>query len=240
MSYPAKRRRTATSVLSGDFDPRPTRDVLTSLLNGVPMPRPSEEEIQAKRERKKEKRERHERDRERDKAAREKEAERDKAPAKRVKTTHKSSDLPPPLPPSHASSSTDKPKAAPHAPPRTTASSFWQARPQIVIPSLQRSASFSPPPMPSSPPPTPGPSVSSRTSASSKRPYTPDDLDDLTDRAQSVENEMTAPKKERMGRGSPPPSEKLINLDAVHVLNERKTRSGKSFDAIGKGGDGWV
>ena len=30
-----RRRRTATSVLAGDFDPRPPRDVLTSLLNGV-------------------------------------------------------------------------------------------------------------------------------------------------------------------------------------------------------------
>ena len=40
--------------------------------------------------------------------------------------------------------------------------------------------------------------------------------------------------------GSPPPSEKLINLDQVTVLAERKTRSGKSFDAIGAGRDGWV
>ena len=40
--------------------------------------------------------------------------------------------------------------------------------------------------------------------------------------------------------GSPPPSGKLINLDFVPVLTERKTRSGKSFDAIGVGKDGWV
>jgi hypothetical protein len=40
--------------------------------------------------------------------------------------------------------------------------------------------------------------------------------------------------------GSPPPSEKLINLDAVKVLEERRTRSGKSFDAIGLGKDSWV
>jgi hypothetical protein len=40
--------------------------------------------------------------------------------------------------------------------------------------------------------------------------------------------------------GSPPPSEKLINLDAVPVLQERRTRSGKSFDAIGVGKEGWV
>jgi len=40
--------------------------------------------------------------------------------------------------------------------------------------------------------------------------------------------------------GSPPPSEKLINLDAVPVLQERRTRSGKNFDAIGVGKEGWV
>lgn len=40
--------------------------------------------------------------------------------------------------------------------------------------------------------------------------------------------------------GSPPPSEKLINLDVVTVLSERKTRSGKNFDAIGVGKEGWV
>lgn len=41
--------------------------------------------------------------------------------------------------------------------------------------------------------------------------------------------------------GSPPPSQKLINLDIVDVIpGERKTRSGKSFDAIGVGKDSWV
>ena len=40
--------------------------------------------------------------------------------------------------------------------------------------------------------------------------------------------------------GSPPPSEKLINLDDVRILQERKTRSGKNFDAIGVGIEGWV
>ncbi|KAJ3490814.1 hypothetical protein NLJ89_g11403 [Agrocybe chaxingu] len=33
--------------------------------------------------------------------------------------------------------------------------------------------------------------------------------------------------------GSPPPSERLIKLDVPPVLQERRTRSGKSFDAIG-------
>ena len=242
MSYPSKRRRTATSVLAGNFDPRPTRDVLTSLLNGVPMPKPTEEEIQARRERKKERRERHEREKEKERVEREK--AREKHDKKRVKTTHKSADIPPPLP-LPAALVPDKPKHAP--PPVARApqpSSFWQARPQIVIPSLQRSASFSPPPMPqSSPPTTPGPSISSRTSAtSSKRPYTPDDFDELTDRQQSVESQTPTVKKERKKRvaarkgwkgwveGSPPPSEKLINLDVATILPERRTRSGKTFD----------
>lgn len=248
MSYPSKRRRTATSVLAGDFDERPPRDVLTSLLNGVPMPKPTEEEIQAKRERKREKKERRDR---------EKEKERKEPDKKRVKVAHKPSDKPAqPVASSssHAApSAVAAPKNASLPIPRAQTHSFWQARPQIVIPRLQRSASFSPPPMPSSPPTTPGPSISSRTSAtSSKRPYTPDDGDDITDRGQSVESQGQAIKRERKKRpaarkgwkgwveGSPPPSEKLINLDVVQVLAERKTRSGKSFDAVGPGREGWV
>ena len=109
--------------------------------------------------------------------------------------------------------------------------------------------------MPSSPPGTPGPSISSRTSASSKRPYTPDDGEDIDGRNQSILSatpEPNRPRKERKKReaskkgwkgwveGSPPPSEKLINLDVVPILGERKTRSGKSFDGIGVGKDSWV
>ena len=40
--------------------------------------------------------------------------------------------------------------------------------------------------------------------------------------------------------GSPPPSDKLINLDVVTVLTERKTRSGRSFDGPGEGKDFWI
>jgi len=40
--------------------------------------------------------------------------------------------------------------------------------------------------------------------------------------------------------GSPEPSTKLINLDAVPILRERRTRSGKNFDAISIGKDSWV
>ncbi|KAI0720740.1 hypothetical protein C8T65DRAFT_632651 [Cerioporus squamosus] len=225
MSYPSKRRRTATSVLAGVFDERPARDVLTSLLNGVPMPKQTEEEIQVRREKKRERKEKREREQEREKEKQEK---------KRVKAAAKVAEKPAP-PVASSSNATPAAIAPKHASvpvPRAQASSFWQARPQIVIPSLQRSASFSPPPMPS-PPTTPGPSISSRTSAtSSKRPYTPDDGDDLTDRGQSGWKGWV--------EGSPPPSEKLINLDRIQVLPERKTRSGKSFDAVAAGREGWV
>ncbi|KAI0764592.1 hypothetical protein BD413DRAFT_615716 [Trametes elegans] len=243
-SYPYKRRRTATSVLAGDFDPRPPRDVLTSLLNGVPTPKPTDEELEARRVRKREKKER-QRDR------------RDKEEKKRARAAAKAAEKAA-LPPVASTSATAPPtlngafKTAMPVP-RTSTSSFWQARPQIVIPNLQRSASFSPPPMPSSPPTTPGPSVSSRTSAtSSKRPYTPYDDEDFDGRHQSVESNDTQTRRPRKKRpaarkgwkgwveGSPPPSEKLINLDVATVLPERKTRSGKNFDAIGLGKEGWV
>ncbi|KAI0656942.1 hypothetical protein C8Q70DRAFT_305461 [Cubamyces menziesii] len=243
-SYPYKRRRTATSVLAGDFDPRPPRDVLTSLLNGVPTPKPTEEEAEARRNRKREKKERQREKRDKEEKKRAKAAARaaDKAALANVAST--SATAPPAL---HGASKTTLP------PPRVAASSFWQARPTIMIPNLQRSASFSPPPMPSSPPTTPGPSISSRTSAtSSKRPYTPEDGEDIDGRNQSVESQEPQPKKPRKKReaarkgwkgwveGSPPPSEKLINLDVATILPERKTRSGKSFDAIGVGKEGWV
>jgi hypothetical protein len=50
-----RRRRTATSVLVGDFDPRPARDVLTSLLNGVPRYTAVESADDMKRERRRDK-----------------------------------------------------------------------------------------------------------------------------------------------------------------------------------------
>jgi hypothetical protein len=101
-------------------------------------------------------------------------------------------------------------------------------------------------------PSTPGPSISSGTSrTSSKRPHTPDDHEDIQRRLhdgpkyqppQHPRRKRVAVKKGWKGwvEGSPPPSEKLINLDAVPVLQERRTRSGKSFDAIGVGKEGWV
>jgi hypothetical protein len=92
----------------------------------------------------------------------------------------------------------------------------------------------------------PGPSNSPSTSRiSSKRPP----LDDYVDLVRSVHERSLPPRKPRASakkgwkgwvEGSPLPSGKLINLDTVPVLPERRTRSGKNFDAIGIGKDGWV
>lgn len=251
--YPAhayKRRRTATSVLAGDFDSRPQRDVLTSVLNGVSVYEAVEKtEIEEER-----------RARKREKRDREREREKDKTRAKSSSNAPERQHIVPSTS-TNASASVAAgkrplPAPVPRATPATT-SSFWQARPNIQIQTLLRSTSVTPPPMPSSPPTTPDPSLSSATSAtSSKRPRTPDDGEYLTDRGRSVGTSSPPPghprpprKKRQAARkgwkgwveGSPPPSEKLINLDVVPLLpGERKTRSGKSFDAIGVGKDSWV
>src|ERR1700722_5243516 len=235
--HPYKRRRTATTILAGDFDARPPRDVLTNLLNGVGPYKVVEKEEDTRRSKKKEKRDR-DRERKRAKAAAK---AREKAVWEMDATTTmgaSSSKMPPPLP--HASTS--------------GTSSFWRARPAIHIATMHRSYSVTPPPMPLSPAAiasaasTPGPSSSSSTSrTSSKRPRTPNDDEDLGRRHTKLtispkRKKRVAVKKGWKGwvEGSPPPSEKLINLDAVPVLQERRTRSGKSFDAIGVGKDGWV
>ena len=233
------RRRTATSVLAGDFDLRPARDVLTSLLNGVGPYKEVEKDDELRRSRK--------RERERERREREKERRR---PSTSTKPSERrpSIDLatqPSPAPPTHYQAIT--------APP-ILPSSFWRAsgtshRPTINIATMQRSVSVTPPPMASSPQSTPGPSTSSITSrTSSKRPRTPHDYDS-TDDDPTVATSPQPPRKKRIAvkkgwkgwvEGSPPPSEKLINLDAVPILHERRTRSGKSFDAIGVGKDSWV
>ncbi|KAJ7512697.1 hypothetical protein B0H11DRAFT_1946952 [Mycena galericulata] len=235
---PFKRaRRTATSVLAGDFDIRPQRDVLTSLLNGVgpytPMLRTDDDEI--RRQRKREKKER------------ERERKRARLAAKgNEKPLGEAVDAMPVASASAFAIAMPQPSAA------TT--SFWRARPSIHIATMQRSVSVTPPPftspllLPSTPASTPGPSNSSSTSrTSSKRPRTPDDYEDLVRTAHAPSPHVprkprAAAKKGWKGwvEGSPPPSEKLINLDAVPVLQERRTRSGKNFDAIGVGKDGWV
>jgi hypothetical protein len=229
-----RRRRTATSVFAGDFDPRPPRDVLTSLLNGVPRYALVESGEDLKRERR------------RDKKARER-------VKKRAKSAHDEPvngelgahlDIVPPIAdtPLHPKDFLFEPSS----------SSAWGSRPVLHLATTQRSVSVTPPPMPSSPPTTPGPSISSSTSrTSSKRPHTPGDDSDLDDSHSTNTASPTErrPRKKRPAarkgwkgwvEGSPPPSEKLINLDAVQVLEERRTRSGKSFDAIGLGKDSWV
>ncbi|KAI0729855.1 hypothetical protein C8Q72DRAFT_971696 [Fomitopsis betulina] len=262
MSYhsmpPTKRRRTATSVLAGDFDSRPPRDVLTSVLNGVPINKEVEKNEEVRRERRRKEKEREmekEKERERERE-REKERERERKRAKSDVRPPARVSAPPVASTSIAGASgPPMPKiSAPVA--RPVASAFWQARPVIQIANMQRSVSVTPPPMASSPPTTPGPSVSSRTSGtSSKRPHTPYDDDyDMHSRGRSEDSQSPSPSQSRQRKkrtavrkgwkgwveGSPPPSEKLINLDVVTILPQRKTRSGKSFDAIGLGADSWV
>ncbi|EAU89612.2 hypothetical protein CC1G_02501 [Coprinopsis cinerea okayama7 len=237
---PRKRmRRTATSVMAGDFDVPPPRDVLTSLLNGVGPYKVVERDAEEKKQRRKERKERKEKKKAR---ALELAAAESSATIRGSTTNATSITVPPPI--------------------NSRASSFWKskassvpkARPEIMIASTQRSVSVTPPPMPSPQPTpdcTPGPSVSSSMSHDSlKRLHTPDDDEDLDGR--HIPAPAPPPKKERRKRpaarkgwkgwveGSPPPSEKLINLDAVPILQERRTRSGKNFDAIGVGKDGWV
>lgn len=229
-----RRRRNATAVLAGEFDPRPPRYVLTSLLNGVPANQAVESEEKTKRDKKKEKRER-DRERKRAKAAAAREMKEHGAVSGEASTS--STPAPAAIAPGKISISAPVGQTLP------TASSFWRARPAIHIASMQRSVSVTPPPMPSSSASTPGPSTSSSTSrTSSKRPFTPDDEEDIpVARPREPPKKRVAVKKGWKGwvEGSPPPSEKLINLDSVPVLQERKTRSGRAFDGVGQGKD-WV
>ncbi|KAF7334108.1 hypothetical protein MVEN_02316600 [Mycena venus] len=136
--------------------------------------------------------------------------------------------------------------------PSAATKAFLQARPSIHIATMQRSVSVTPPPftspllLPSIPASTPGPSNSPSTwRISSKRPPS----DDYVDLVRSVHERPSSSRKPRASakkgwkgwvEGSPPPSGKLINLETVPVFPERRTRSGKNFDAIGVGKDGWV
>ena len=229
-----RRRRTATSVMAGDFDPRPPRDVLTSLLNGVPRYTVVESADDMKRERR------------RDKKARE--SLKKRAKSAQDEPVIGESDAHLAIVPSLSDTTLHSKDFLFDTP----SSSAWGSRPVLRLATTQRSVSITPPPMPSSPPTTPGPSISSSTSrTSSKRPHTPDDDSDL-DESHVLDPELPPPPRPRKKRpaarkgwkgwveGSPPPSEKLIKLDDVQVLEERRTRSGKSFDAISLGKDSWV
>ena len=237
-------RRNATSVMAGAFDIRPPRDVLTSLLNGVGPYKAVERDEEARHKRKKEKRER-ERERKRLKAAA---RALHKAALLADSNQHASTD-------GKFASTSSLPQPIPTAPAAT--SSFWRARPTIHIPAIQRSVSVTPSPT-SSPPPrdftpgsTPDPSISSSTSrTSSKRPRTPADDEVIGSQSGNQSAPLpAAPRKKRVAvkkgwkgwvEGSPPPSEKLINLDAPVLQQQRRTRSGKNFDAIGVGKESWV
>ncbi|KAK7034550.1 hypothetical protein VNI00_012397 [Paramarasmius palmivorus] len=238
---PTKRmRRTATSVMAGAFDYRPTRDVLTNLLNGVPPYLEEEKEEEARKRKKEAKEEK----KERDKLRRREERAREKAKKEAELRQQPQSISAPPMASSSAIPKSD------HA--HTGTSSFWAARPYVHIATLHRSTSVTPPPItspyhvPSSHESTPDPSNSSTTSrTSSKRPRTPEDGEDIVvipPAEPRIRKKRVAVRKGWKGwvEGSPPPSEKLINLDAVPILHERRTRSGKNFDAIGVGKDGWV
>jgi hypothetical protein len=237
-------RRNATAVMAGTFDIRPPRDVLTSLLNGVGPYKAVERDEETRHKRKKEKRER------------EKERKRSRATAARAllkellgdSNRHASTD-------GNFASTSSLPQPLPIA--STATSSFWRARPTIHIPAIQRSVSVTPSPTSSPHPPdftpgsTPGPSISSSTSrTSSKRPRTPADDEVIGSQSDNQSAPLPAPpRKKRVAakkgwkgwvEGSPPPSQKLINLDAPVLQQQRRTRSGKNFDAIGVGKESWV
>jgi hypothetical protein len=218
---PLKRhRRTATTVLAGDFDPRTTSDASTSLLNGISPCKAVDEDKETKRIKRREKRER---GRERKRLKRKAEMESNSSRVTLAPTT------------------TDKN----NQPAFSRTSSFWRTRPTIQLSTFRCPMSITPPLSPRS---TPQTSISSSTSqTSSKRPRTPDDegLDDhgqLDSNASPQPQQSSVPRKKRepVKRGwkgwveaSPPPSDKLINLDSVPILRERRTRSGKNFKAIG-------
>ncbi|KAF9051598.1 hypothetical protein BJ165DRAFT_900366 [Panaeolus papilionaceus] len=221
-SYPHKRmRRTATSVMAGAFDVRPPRDVLTSLLNGI-GPYKEVESDEAKQKRRKERKER-EREKKKEKAAqrlRHTELLGDTASTSAINVLHTNS----------ISMSASAPIASSSTQPA------WRARPTIHIPAMQRSVSITP-----SPPPSP-----------QRLASTPGSTPDDHDRYDGFRLTVQLPKAQRKKRaaakkgwkgwveGSPPPSDKLINLDSAPVLQERRTRSGKNFDAISVGKEGWV
>jgi len=237
-----RRRRDATAIMAGRFDPLPERDVLTSCLNHIG---PYLEVEQDEEERHKRKQEKKLREKEKKRAKAE-----TKAAARRLKEQMGTDAL------AHASTGGIFAPTSSLTPVASSSSMKFVTRPTIHIPAMQHSFSVtpSPPTSPqfiiSTPGSTPGPSISSSTSrTSSKRPRTPyDDEDEMFGDDQSgpsapkIRKKRSAVKKGWKGwvEGSPEPSEKLINLDAVPVLHERRTRSGKNFDAIGVGKDGWV
>ena len=218
-------RRNATTILAGDFDVRPSRDVLTSVLNRNPYR--NVEKLEGKKRRRKEKQK-----------MRELEIQRYRlAPAK---VTIK------PLPLKATGSgvvahSSIKESAFTFRPPTERLPTLHIGRPRINI-IMPRSISITPPPMSLSPDSTPGPSNSSSTShTSSKHPHTPLDGEFFTHPELLFTPSPQKPRKKRPAvrkgwkgwvEGSPEPSTKLINLDTAPVIQERRTRNGKTFGAV--------
>jgi hypothetical protein len=230
-------RRNATAVMVGTFDIRPPRDVLTSLLNGVGSYKAVERDEEARHKRKREKRERG------------KKRKRSKAAARALHKALLGDSNEHPSTDGNFASTSSLSQSLP-----TASASFWRARPTIHIPAIQRSVSVTPSPTSSpylTPSSTPGPSISSSTSrTSSKRPRTPADDEVIGSQSRNQSAQLLAPpRKKRVAakkgwkgwvEGSPPPSQKLINLDAPVLQQQRRTRSGKNFDAIGVGKESWV
>lgn len=231
---PQKRRRTATAVLAGYFDQPPQRDVLTSLLNGIGPNKEVEGDEEVKKAKKK------------------KESKKDDRRGSSAR--HNS------LPDAPQVASSSNPPLPSALPPVQKKRTFWTAhpeRPNIQLMHVERYASVTPPPgyspvnIPSDSP-TPGPYHSTSTSrTSSKRPRTPDDDQEIIELEGLPMTPPPVPKqrKKRIAHkkgwkgwieGSPVPSDKLINLDSAPVLQERRLRSGKNFDAISVGKDSWV
>ncbi|KAI0035830.1 hypothetical protein K488DRAFT_82720 [Vararia minispora EC-137] len=248
-----KRRRTATSVCAGDHDPRPRRDVLTSMVNGVP-PSPEAE-------------------------MRGIENGRRGLPYLPVRTAVESSPSgsgkkrgrPPKVRPAPPAADVSAPAPAPvktlasvsiptSATPKLPAASppafdpsIYGTRPHVHLPQDHRSRSFSPPNMgPPSRPSTPGPSISSSTTrTSSKRPHTPDDgflIPAFRDASSSTpeptisEQPMKRPPRKKrntalrkgwkgwveISEDEEEASTKLISSEAPLILSaERRTRSGR-------------
>ncbi|XP_006463476.1 hypothetical protein AGABI2DRAFT_194290 [Agaricus bisporus var. bisporus H97] len=219
-------RRSATTVVAGFFDPRPPRDVLTSLLNGIGPNKEVEGEEEVRKARKK------------------KESKKDHPRASSVRRESTADATP-----VASSSSLPQSISAPLPKTKSKKHSFWSAhpeRPNIQLMPVERFVSVTPPPgySPVDIPfdlPTPGPSDSTATSrTSSKRPRTPDDDEDIIKFESHQETTPQRPRKKRIAHkkgwkgwieGSPVPSDKLINLDSAPVLQERRLRSGKNFDA---------
>lgn len=262
-----RRRRTATSVLAGDFDPRPQRDVLTHLLNGVRPYRPplTPEEL-IEKEVAREKRRERERlgEAERERRRKEKRGLRDS-----MKDRLTADEL-------YGSSSKSKRRES------NGPRDFWSGRPSVSSDATPDELSDD---------------DSCMSQPSSKRPYTPPDDEMRFDssagpsRKRSHHPSSTGrrpgrpakkkrvvidvdaytgsggyftdsdghirrrePKKrvahkkgwkgwvayEELGPEEAPDPSKLIELDRAIVLEDRRTRSGKNFDAISEGKDSWV